>query len=67
MRKTVSVDLCFDLNLEDANLLLSSIASMPLSDNSLKEYLLRQLGYAVREFDPPVAQRVTPVKKWKKW
>lgn len=67
MSKETSLDLCFEVNLEDAKLLLSAINGLALSDDHLKNYLLRELNYAVQSFDPPAPRSEVPKKKWKKW
>lgn len=67
MNKETSLDLCFDVNLEDAKLLLSAIDGLALSDDTLKNYLLRKLYFAVHSFDPPKPWSEVPKKKWKKW
>lgn len=67
MCKETSLDLCFDITLDDAKLLFSAIDGLVLSDDDLKNYLLRELNYAIHSFDPPAPRPETPQKKWRKW
>lgn len=67
MDKEFSLDLCFEVNFDDAKLLLAAIEGLSLTDEYLKDYLLRELKWAVRSFDPPAPRPDFPQKKWKKW